>query len=50
MERAVAIALHDGAVTSSLPAGYEVTDTSNRVVRFIVSTASRHHDWAGIRR
>ena len=39
----------DGPITSSLPAGYEVADTSNRVVRFIVSTASRHHTWAGIR-
>ena len=36
-------------MTSSLPAGYEVGDTSNRVVRFIVSTVSRHHTWAGIR-
>jgi len=49
VETAVAIAIDDGAVTSSLPAGYEVRDTSNRVVRFIVSTASRHHTWAGIR-
>jgi UDP-N-acetyl-L-fucosamine synthase len=47
---AVAIATADGVVTSSIPAGYEVTDTSNRVVRFIASTASRHHGWAGIRR
>ncbi len=37
-----------GAV--ELPAGYEVANTSARVVRFIISTASRHHDWAGIRR
>lgn len=50
VERAVRIALDDGPVTSSIPAGYEVGDTSNRVVRFIVSTASRHHAWAGIRR
>ena len=50
VERAVRIAVEDGAVTSSLPAGYEVRDTSNRVVRFIASTASRHHHWAGIRR
>jgi len=49
VETAVEIALEDGTVTSSLPDGYEVTDTSNRVVRFIVSTASRHHSWAGIR-
>jgi UDP-N-acetylglucosamine 2-epimerase (non-hydrolysing) len=47
---AVSMATADGPVTSSLPAGYEVTDTSNRVVRFIVSTAGRHHQWAGIRR
>lgn len=47
---AVGIAMTDGAVTSSMPAGYEIADTSNRVVRFIVSTASRHHAWAGIRK
>ena len=47
--RSVAIAMTDGPVTSSQPVGYEVTDTSNRVVRFISSTASRHHAWAGIR-
>jgi UDP-N-acetyl-L-fucosamine synthase len=50
VERTVAVAIADGAVTTSIPAGYEVTDTSNRVVRFILSTASRHHAWAGIRR
>ena len=49
VERAVRIATADGPVTSSMPAGYEIGDTSNRVVRFIVSTASRHRDWAGIR-
>lgn len=48
--RGVACAVEDGAIRSSLPQGYEVTDTSNRVVRFIISTANRHHDWAGIRR
>ena len=32
-----------------LPGGYEVSDTSSRVVRFIMSTARRHHSWAGIR-
>lgn len=48
--RAVGIAMADGPVTSSHPAGYEVNDTSNRVVRFISSTAGRHHQWAGIRR
>jgi UDP-N-acetylglucosamine 2-epimerase (non-hydrolysing) len=49
VERAVSIALTDGAVTSSVPTGYEITDTSNRVVRFILSTAGRQHHWAGIR-
>ncbi|AVT36125.1 non-hydrolyzing UDP-N-acetylglucosamine 2-epimerase [Plantactinospora sp. BB1] len=32
------------------PADYRVTDTSRRVVDFILSTVRRHHDWAGIRR
>ena len=49
VERSVAVAMEDGPVTTSVPAGYEVMDTSNRVVRFILSTASRHHAWAGIR-
>jgi UDP-N-acetylglucosamine 2-epimerase (non-hydrolysing) len=35
---------------SLLPAGYEVTDCSTRVVRFMLSTISRHHEWAGIRK
>jgi UDP-N-acetylglucosamine 2-epimerase len=50
VERSVRMAISDGAVTSSVPAGYEVTDCSNRAVRFISSTAGRHHAWAGIRR
>jgi UDP-N-acetylglucosamine 2-epimerase (non-hydrolysing) len=33
-----------------LPPGYEVTDCSKRVVRFMLSTISRHHEWAGIRK
>jgi UDP-N-acetylglucosamine 2-epimerase (non-hydrolysing) len=49
VQRAVAVAMADGPVSSSVPAGYEVADTSNRVVRFILSTWSRHHAWAGIR-
>jgi UDP-N-acetylglucosamine 2-epimerase (non-hydrolysing) len=35
---------------SSYPQGYEVIDCANRVVKFMLSTISRHHDWAGIRR
>lgn len=34
----------------TIPEGYEVTNVSERVVRFILSTVSRHHEWAGIRR
>ena len=37
------------ALERSLPEGYEVTDVSERVVRYILSTVSRHHAWAGIR-
>lgn len=33
-----------------LPQGYDVTDFSQRVVRFILSTYGRHHEWAGIRK
>ncbi|WP_040657617.1 non-hydrolyzing UDP-N-acetylglucosamine 2-epimerase [Ornithinimicrobium pekingense] len=32
-----------------VPAGYEILNTSTRVVRFILSTANRHASWAGIR-
>ncbi|MEV0806072.1 UDP-N-acetylglucosamine 2-epimerase (non-hydrolyzing) [Micromonospora sp. NPDC050200] len=32
------------------PADYRVSDTSRRVVDFILSTVRRHHEWAGIRR
>jgi len=35
---------------SVLPAGYEIANTSARTHRFILSTARRHHEWAGIRR
>jgi UDP-N-acetylglucosamine 2-epimerase len=48
--RGVGIAMADGPVVSSHPAGYEANDTSNRVVRFITSTASRSAEWSGIRR
>lgn len=32
-----------------LPAAYQITNTSQRTARFIISTARRHRDWAGIR-
>ena len=34
---------------NSLPLGYEVSDFSLRVTRFILSTVWRHHEWAGLR-
>jgi len=36
-------------VARSVPAGYEIADASSRVVNFILSTAKRHHQWAGLR-
>jgi UDP-N-acetyl-L-fucosamine synthase len=32
-----------------LPSDYAIRDTAERTVRFIVSTARRHHEWANIR-
>jgi UDP-N-acetylglucosamine 2-epimerase (non-hydrolysing) len=40
----------NGNCAKLLPAGYEVTDCSTRVVGFMLSTVSRHHEWAGIRK
>ena len=48
----LAVALVSGTANSmsaSMPSGYEVDDSSQRVMRFILSTAKRHHDWAGVR-
>lgn len=36
--------------TPQLPSGYEIDDTSSRATAFILSTATRHHQRAGIRR
>jgi UDP-N-acetylglucosamine 2-epimerase (non-hydrolysing) len=47
--RAVHTAM-SGSRARSMPAGYEIEDTSNRVVRFMMSTVGRHHEWSGIRR
>jgi UDP-N-acetyl-L-fucosamine synthase len=32
------------------PHDYRITDTSRRVVDFVLSTVRRHHEWAGVRR
>lgn len=39
----------DYAFPPEIPEPYQVADTSRRVVRFILSTVGRHHEWAGIR-
>lgn len=44
-----ALAVMSGAEPVSLPEGYDVTDTSSRVVRFMLSTISRNAAWSGIR-
>jgi UDP-N-acetylglucosamine 2-epimerase len=36
-------------VARALPPGYEIPDTSRRTVRFILSTAGLHAQWAGLR-
>lgn len=48
---AVAVAVGQAAAGPiPCPVDYQVTDTSRRVLDFILSTVRRHHDWAGIRR
>ena len=44
------ISSEDVYLTQALPEGYEVSNCSERVVRFMLSTVSRHHEWAGIRK
>lgn len=39
-----------GPLGPLIPWDYQIGNTSERVVRFIISTARRHHGWAGIRR
>ncbi len=45
----VAEAMRRTNPATSTPEGYRVTDTSRRVVRFIMSTCRRHSAWTGIR-
>ena len=50
---AVTVAIAAGRTRSGVghltPEDYLIDNTSERVVNFIVSTARRHHQWAGIR-
>jgi UDP-N-acetylglucosamine 2-epimerase (non-hydrolysing) len=39
----------DNDLPREIPQGYEVQDVSRRVVRIILSTVRRHHEWAGLR-
>jgi UDP-N-acetylglucosamine 2-epimerase (non-hydrolysing) len=45
-----AIELQGSESPQTFPEGYEVTNCSSRVVKFMLSTVSRHHEWAGIRK
>ncbi|WP_156252038.1 non-hydrolyzing UDP-N-acetylglucosamine 2-epimerase [Pseudactinotalea terrae] len=47
---AIQLQIHAQDHDRQLPTGYEVTDTSMRVTRFVRSTAGRLHEWAGLRR
>ncbi|MGY1719491.1 non-hydrolyzing UDP-N-acetylglucosamine 2-epimerase [Blastococcus sp. SYSU DS0552] len=38
-----------GEARAATPAEYQISDTSARVVRFVLSTVRRHREWAGIR-
>lgn len=46
---AVEVARDSSAASERVPADYLPDDTSERVVRFIMSTARRHAAWSGIR-
>lgn len=44
-----AVSSIDGSAQGvSIPEGYEITNTSTRAVRFIMSTVGRHASWAGL--
>lgn len=45
----VRLAMEERAVPLDLPSGYEVSDTSERVIRFVMSTYGKHRAWAGLR-
>ena len=49
VEAAIRLMTADDRVQAMTPSGYEVSDTSQRVVRFLLSTVFRHHQWSGIR-
>jgi UDP-N-acetylglucosamine 2-epimerase (non-hydrolysing) len=47
---AITVAVEQAATEGvPCPADYRITDSSRRVVNFILSTVRRHHEWAGVR-
>jgi UDP-N-acetyl-L-fucosamine synthase len=38
------------SLKTTLPSGYDVPDFSTRVLKFVLSTATRHHEWSGVRK
>ncbi len=49
VERAIPLVIAGRDEPATMPLGYEVADTSRRVVRFMVSTVGRHAGWLGLR-
>lgn len=45
----VAMEQSQNLLPPSIPSGYEIGDASRRTVNFILSTARRHAQWAGVR-
>lgn len=41
--------VRDQSEVSTTPEGYEITDFSDRVLKFVFSTARLHHSWSNIR-
>jgi UDP-N-acetylglucosamine 2-epimerase (non-hydrolysing) len=42
--------VRDQTAIATMPEGYEITDFSGRVLKFVFSTARLHHSWANLRR
>ena len=47
---AVEVVVSEQSEGKHLPADYVIDNCPERAVRYILSTHSRHHSWAGIRR
>jgi UDP-N-acetylglucosamine 2-epimerase (non-hydrolysing) len=42
--------VRDQTAIATMPEGYEITDFSDRVLKFVFSTSRLHHQWSGLRR